>query len=89
MAGEREYCTLSLGITYPLSATNSFLLRSWRLHDVTISWMVTFLLPRTPNIHREDIVIVNKFEFEMLTNLYFLDSGKHNFGIMSVCEHDN
>ncbi|GBM27223.1 hypothetical protein AVEN_204797-1 [Araneus ventricosus] len=48
-----------------------------------------FLLSR---IRRESIVIVKKFELEMLTNLHVLDlpeSEKHNFGIMSVCEHDN
>ncbi|CAL1288634.1 unnamed protein product, partial [Larinioides sclopetarius] len=44
----------------------------------------------------ESIVIVKKFELEILTNLHVLDlpeSEKHNFGIMSVClsvcEHDN
>ncbi|GBN85499.1 hypothetical protein AVEN_129141-1 [Araneus ventricosus] len=48
-----------------------------------------FLLSR---IQRESIVIVKKFELEILTNLHVLDipeSEKHNFGIMSVCEHDN
>ncbi|GBM77009.1 hypothetical protein AVEN_15482-1 [Araneus ventricosus] len=41
---------------------------------------------------RESIVIIKKFELEILTNLHVLDlpeSEKHNFGFMSVCEHDN
>ncbi|GBN34790.1 Protein arginine N-methyltransferase 3 [Araneus ventricosus] len=48
-----------------------------------------FLLSR---IQRESIAIVKKFELEIGTNLHNLDfpeSEKHNFGIMSVCEHDN
>ncbi|GBM20739.1 hypothetical protein AVEN_27215-1 [Araneus ventricosus] len=56
----------------------------------------TFLLSRIRSTQRESIVIVKKFEFEILTNLHVLDfpeSEKHNFGIMSVCvsvcEHDN
>ncbi|GBO09148.1 hypothetical protein AVEN_241107-1 [Araneus ventricosus] len=56
----------------------------------------TFLLSRIRSIQRESIVIVKKFELEILTNLHVLDlpeSEKHNFGIMSVCvsvcEHDN
>ncbi|CAL1285467.1 unnamed protein product, partial [Larinioides sclopetarius] len=38
--------------------------------------------------YRESIVIVKKFELEILTNLHVLDlpeSKKHDFGIMSVC----
>ncbi|GBO11284.1 hypothetical protein AVEN_219613-1 [Araneus ventricosus] len=37
---------------------------------------------------KRSIVIVKKFELEILTNLHVLDlpkSEKHNFGIMSVC----
>ncbi|GBM55852.1 hypothetical protein AVEN_99384-1 [Araneus ventricosus] len=59
-----------------------------------------FLLSRIRSIQRESIVIVKKFELEILTVLNVLDlpeSEKHNFGIMSVClsvcvsvcEHDN
>ncbi|GBN51051.1 hypothetical protein AVEN_153791-1 [Araneus ventricosus] len=51
-----------------------------------------FLLSRMRSIQRESIVIVNKFELEILTNLHALDlpeSEKRNFEIMSVCEHDN
>ncbi|GBM90771.1 hypothetical protein AVEN_188993-1 [Araneus ventricosus] len=51
-----------------------------------------FLLSRIRSVQRESIVIVKKFELEILTNLHVLDlpeSEKHNFGIMSVCEHDN
>ncbi|GBM11380.1 hypothetical protein AVEN_59048-1, partial [Araneus ventricosus] len=47
-----------------------------------------FLLSRIRSIQRESIVIVKKFELEILTNLHVLDlpeSEKHNFGIMSVC----
>ncbi|GBO46555.1 Cytochrome P450 4C1, partial [Araneus ventricosus] len=43
-------------------------------------------------MQRESIVIVKKFELEILTNLHVLDlpeSEKQNFGIMAVCEHDN
>ncbi|GBO40028.1 hypothetical protein AVEN_29789-1 [Araneus ventricosus] len=50
-----------------------------------------FLLSRIRSIQGESIVIVKKFELEILTNLLVLDlpeSEKHNFGIMSVCEHD-
>ncbi|GBL96786.1 hypothetical protein AVEN_118926-1 [Araneus ventricosus] len=50
------------------------------------------LLSRLRSIQRESIVIVKKFELEILTNLHVLDlpeSEKHNFGIMFVCEHDN
>ena len=42
--------------------------------------------------YRESIVIVKKFELEIFTILHVLDLPelkKHNFGIMSVCEHDN
>ncbi|GBM69582.1 hypothetical protein AVEN_261648-1 [Araneus ventricosus] len=55
----------------------------------------SFLLSRIPSIQRENIVIVKKFELQILMNLHVLDlpeSDKHNFGIMSVClsvcEHD-
>ncbi|GBO33214.1 hypothetical protein AVEN_247897-1 [Araneus ventricosus] len=51
-----------------------------------------FLLSRMRSIQRGSIVIVKKFELEILTNLRVLDlpeSEKHNFGIMSVCEYDN
>ncbi|GBN74341.1 hypothetical protein AVEN_273469-1 [Araneus ventricosus] len=55
-----------------------------------------FLLSRIPSIQRESIVIVKKFELEILTNPHVLDlpePEKHNSGIMSlcvsVCEHDN
>ncbi|GBN66697.1 hypothetical protein AVEN_225118-1 [Araneus ventricosus] len=51
-----------------------------------------FLLSRIRSIQRESIVIVKKFELEILTNFHVLhlpESEKHNFGIMSVCEHDN
>ncbi|GBM53051.1 hypothetical protein AVEN_58774-1 [Araneus ventricosus] len=44
------------------------------------------------SIQRESIVIVKKFELEILTNPHILDlpeSEKHNFGIVSVCEHNN
>ncbi|GBO22353.1 hypothetical protein AVEN_23115-1 [Araneus ventricosus] len=47
-----------------------------------------FLLSRIRSIQRESIVIIKKFELEILTNLHVLDlpeSEKHNFGIMSVC----
>ncbi|GBM94838.1 hypothetical protein AVEN_85741-1 [Araneus ventricosus] len=40
----------------------------------------------------QSIVIFIKLELEILTNLHVLDlpeSEKHNFGIMSVCEHDS
>ncbi|CAL1266637.1 unnamed protein product [Larinioides sclopetarius] len=50
-------------------------------------WFIIFTFS-----YRESIVIVKKFELEILTNLHVLDlpeSEKHNFGIMSVCEHDN
>ncbi|GBN89012.1 hypothetical protein AVEN_29978-1 [Araneus ventricosus] len=50
------------------------------------------LLSRIRSLQRESIVIVKKFELEILTNLHVLDlpkSEKRNFGIMSVCEHDN
>ncbi|GBN86886.1 hypothetical protein AVEN_130170-1 [Araneus ventricosus] len=52
-------------------------------------YKTNFLLSR---IQRESIVIVKKFQLEILTNLHVLDlpeSEKHNFGIMFVCEHDN
>ncbi|GBO14382.1 hypothetical protein AVEN_269125-1 [Araneus ventricosus] len=51
-----------------------------------------FLLSRIRSIQGESIVIVKKFELEVLTNLQVLDlpeSEKHNFGIVSACEHDN
>ncbi|GBN32930.1 hypothetical protein AVEN_26926-1 [Araneus ventricosus] len=47
-----------------------------------------FLLSRIRSTQRESIVIVKKFELEILTNLHVLDlpeSEKHNFGIKSVC----
>ncbi|GBM66404.1 hypothetical protein AVEN_13001-1 [Araneus ventricosus] len=50
-----------------------------------------FLLSLIRSIQRESIVIVKKIELQILTNLHVLDfpeSKKHNFGIMSVCEHD-
>ncbi|GBN03994.1 hypothetical protein AVEN_177855-1 [Araneus ventricosus] len=55
-------------------------------------YLMPFLLSRIRSIQRESIVIVKKFELEISTNLHVLDlpeSEKHNFGIMSVCEHDN
>ncbi|GBN92746.1 hypothetical protein AVEN_232214-1 [Araneus ventricosus] len=51
-----------------------------------------FLLSRVRSTQRESIVIVKKFELQILTNLHVLDlpeSEKHNLGIMSVCEQDN
>ncbi|GBL84427.1 hypothetical protein AVEN_117188-1 [Araneus ventricosus] len=52
------------------------------------SLAATFLLSRIRSIQTESIVIIKKFELEILTNLHVLDlpeSEKHNFGIMSVC----
>ncbi|GBM97496.1 hypothetical protein AVEN_97817-1 [Araneus ventricosus] len=46
-----------------------------------------FLHSRIRSIQRESMIIVKKFELEILTNLHVLDlpeSEKHNFGIMSV-----
>ncbi|GBN59957.1 hypothetical protein AVEN_164461-1 [Araneus ventricosus] len=57
-----------------------------------LNLLLPFLLSRILSIQRESIVIVQKFELEILTNLHVLDlpeSEKHNFGIMSVFEHDN
>ncbi|GBL63546.1 hypothetical protein AVEN_185267-1 [Araneus ventricosus] len=57
-----------------------------------------FLLSLIGSVQRESIVIVKKFELEILTNLHVVDlseSDKHNFGFISVCvcvsvcEHDN
>ncbi|GBN52837.1 hypothetical protein AVEN_129501-1 [Araneus ventricosus] len=49
-----------------------------------------FLLSRIRSIQRESIVIVKKFELEILRNVHVSDlpeSEKHNFGIMSVFEY--
>ncbi|GBM34845.1 hypothetical protein AVEN_208047-1 [Araneus ventricosus] len=43
-------------------------------------------------LERESVVIVEKFRLEMLSNLHVSDlpeSEEHDFGIMSVWEHDN
>ncbi|GBM04087.1 hypothetical protein AVEN_247956-1 [Araneus ventricosus] len=50
-----------------------------------------FLLSPIRSIQRESTAIFKKFELEILTDLHVLDLTeieKHNFGIMSVCEHD-
>ncbi|GBM36523.1 Eukaryotic translation initiation factor 4 gamma 3 [Araneus ventricosus] len=55
---------------------------------VAVHSVKSVLLSRIRSIQRESIVIVKKFELEILTNLHVLDlpeSEKHNFGIMSVC----
>ncbi|GBN79501.1 hypothetical protein AVEN_50307-1 [Araneus ventricosus] len=65
-----------------------FLLKS----NESIVSSLMFLLSRIGSTQRESIVIVKKFKLEILTNLHVLDlpeSEKHNFGIMSVSEHDN
>ncbi|GBN21081.1 hypothetical protein AVEN_171713-1 [Araneus ventricosus] len=62
-------------------------------HELPPIRHIPFLLSRIlcireSKIQRESIVIVRKFELEILTNLHVLDlpeSEKHNFGIMSVC----
>ncbi|GBL89240.1 RNA-directed DNA polymerase from mobile element jockey [Araneus ventricosus] len=67
-----------------------FIISTRGVHPSPLLFIFYFL------VQRESIVIVKKFELEILTNLHVLDlpdSEKHNFGIMSVCvcvcEHDN
>ncbi|GBN68042.1 hypothetical protein AVEN_36310-1 [Araneus ventricosus] len=70
-----------LGLYHP-----RFLLTELAPENRTVLFI--FLLSRIRSIQRESIVIVKRFELEILTNLHVLDlpeSEKDNFGIMSVC----